>query len=107
MTNPELVAKAVSAIVGASHPRKVILFGSYVRGEDNRNSDLDILVVTGEDVLDTRKEGVRIRRALRGFAIPLDIIVVTESRLREYGDTPGLIYREALRTGIVAYEPAA
>jgi len=103
----ETVAMAVSAIVKTARPRKVILFGSYVRGEMDRNSDLDVLVVTGEDVLDNRKESVRIRRALRGIPFPLDIIVVTESQLREYAEIPGLIYREALRTGTVVYEPAA
>lgn len=107
MIDAETVANAISAIVETARPRKVVLFGSYVRGEMNRNSDLDILVVTGEDVIDNRKESVRIRRALRGISVPLDIIVVTESQLREHADTPGLIYREALKTGRVVYEPAA
>ena len=108
MIAAETVARVVSAIVKTARPRKVILFGSYVRGEIDRNSDLDVLVVTGEDVIDNRRESVcGFRRALRGISVPLDIIVVTESQLREYADIPGLIYREALRTGTVVYEPAA
>jgi len=33
--------------------------------------------------------------------------VISEKRLEELGDQPGLIYREALRTGKVVYEAAA
>ena len=32
-------------------PEKIILFGSYAYGEPSTGSDLDILVVTGDDVI--------------------------------------------------------
>jgi len=44
---PEKVDTALNKIIEISKPRKVILFGSYVRGEIHSNSDLDILVVLG------------------------------------------------------------
>lgn len=47
---PEKVQKAIKRIVEVSRPRKLILFGSYVRGNMNLNSDLDILVVTGDNI---------------------------------------------------------
>ena len=93
--------------VQAAHPRKVVLFGSWVTGNMHRNSDLDVLVVTADETVDGRKESVRLRRTLRGISIPMDIIVVPESRLGEYVALPGLIYREALRSGKVVYESAA
>ncbi len=46
----EKVEQALTRIVEVSKPRKVILFGSYVRGMVDRNSDLDILVVTADDI---------------------------------------------------------
>jgi hypothetical protein len=51
-----------------------------------------------------RQESVRIRRALRGIGMPMDILVVADRRLRELADAPGLIYREALREGKVVYD---
>jgi hypothetical protein len=36
--------------------------------------------------------------------MPMDILVVSESKLTALADAPGLIYREALRTGKVVYE---
>ncbi len=96
----------VRKIVQVSRPARIILFGSYVRGRMDRNSDLDVLVVSDDTVKNPRKEAVRIRRALRGIFMPMDILVVPESRWEALKDRPGLIYREAARTGVVAYESA-
>ncbi len=104
---PEKVEAAVQKIVQVCSPRKLILFGSYVRGEVGINSDLDVLVVVNDSVEDTRKESVRIRRMLRGISMPMDILVVPESKLKQLGELPGLIYREALEHGKVVYESAS
>lgn len=104
MVTPEKVKKAVSKIVETSNPRKVILFGSYVKGSMGINSDLDILVVATGDVENPRKESARIRRALRGISMPMDILVLPESLLDEMTKNPGLIYREAVSKGKVVYE---
>lgn len=101
---PEKVESAVRKIIEVSHPVKLILFGSYVRGEMNINSDLDVLVIVRDGITNPRKESVRIRRALRGISMPLDIIVVPEKEWMQLKDKPGMIYREALREGKVVYE---
>jgi len=103
---PEKVQNAIKRIVEVSRPRKLILFGSYVSGNMHLNSDLDILVVTGDEIESPRKESVRIRRALKGIMMSMDILVVPESKLQELVNVPGLIYREAMRDGEVVYESA-
>ena len=70
------------------------------------NSDLDVLVVVSDNVIDSRQESVRIRQSLRGISMPMDILVISESKLKELADVSGLIYQEALRTGKVVYEAA-
>lgn len=100
------VQTAIKTIVESGHPKKLILFGSYVNGNMHRNSDLDVLVVTGDEIESVRKESVRLRRALKGIGMPMDILVVPESRLQELADAPGLIYREAIKNGKVVYEAA-
>ncbi len=104
---PEKIDQAVRKIVDFEQPKKVILFGSAARGAARPNSDVDFLVVTKEEVESPRKESVRIRQALEDFLMPMDILVISDKRLKELGDQPGLIYREALRTGKVVYESAA
>jgi len=42
---PEKIDAAVKRIVEVARPRKVILFGSAVRREAGRDSDLDVLGV--------------------------------------------------------------
>ena len=101
---PEKVALAVQRLVEAGHPRKVILFGSYVQGEAHRDSDLDVLVVTDDSVANARKESARLRAALRGIRMCVDLLVVREGDFNRLKDKIGLIYREAVRHGRVAYE---
>lgn len=101
---PEKIEAAVKRIVEVARPRKVILFGSAVRGEAGRDSDLDVLVVIEEEDRDPLKESVRIDKALHGILMPMDILVISVRKLAELADKPGLIYREILRTGSVVYE---
>ncbi len=101
---PEKVETAVRKIIEVARPAKLIIFGSYVSNQTDINSDVDFLVITGKEVENTRKEGVRIRRALRGVGMPMDILVIPEHKWMELKDEPGLVYREAMRKGKVVYE---
>jgi predicted nucleotidyltransferase len=104
MVTPEKVQTAVDTIAAFVHPRKIIIFGSYVRGDATEDSDLDILVVTIDDEINPRKESIRIRRELRDIDMPMDIIVIPENILKQLADVPGLIYREIVREGEIVYE---
>jgi len=104
---PEKIEAAVRRIVRTAQPRKIIIFGSAVRGEAGIHSDLDILVVTKDGGESSRKESVRIRRALRGISMPMDILVIPERELGQLARRPGLVYREAIRHGRVVYDAAA
>jgi predicted nucleotidyltransferase len=101
---PEKVDQAVQRLVEAGRPRKVILFGSYVRGKTHRDSDLDVLVVAEDAVTSSRKESVRLRRALRGIRMCVDVLVVRERDFNRLKNKIGLIYREAIQHGRVVYE---
>jgi len=104
---PEKVRAAVDRVVEACNPRRIILFGSCASGNVGRDSDLDLLVVIDRIIDNPRKESVRIRRALKGLLIPVDIVVIEEERLTDLAEVPGLVYREAVRNGKVVYESAA
>lgn len=82
----------------ASSPARVILFGSRARGDGSTSSDLDFLVIE-QEVASRRAEGVRLRRALSGLELPVDVIVVTEEHVEEWGDVKGTVLYEALREG--------
>lgn len=101
-----LLTEIVRRILAVSDPEQIILFGSYARGEPGPDSDLDLLVIeSGVDA--PRRESVRLRRALRGLLVPIDVIVATPEHIHRHRDTLGLIYGPAIREGKVLYERSA
>ena len=87
----------VQRLIEVGSPKKIILFGSYVRGDATRDSDLDVLVVTSHEVESPRRESVRLRNSLSDINMPMDIVVVPFSRFQTLRQKLGLIYREADR----------
>jgi predicted nucleotidyltransferase len=90
-------------ILAVSDPEKIILFGSYAREDNITDSDLDLLVVM-KQVESPRSESIRLRQALRGLLVPVDVIVVTTEQMDRYGKTSGLIYQTAQTEGKLVYE---
>ncbi|MEW6237761.1 MAG: nucleotidyltransferase domain-containing protein [Candidatus Omnitrophota bacterium] len=104
IATPDKVTAAIRKIIEVGKPLNLILFGSYVQGNMNIDSDVDFLVVTCDDIQNPRKESIRIRRELRGIPMPMDILVVPKSQWELLKDQPGLIYREIRTKGKVVYE---
>ena len=94
---------AVQRLRKAASPEKIILFGSYARGEANEDSDLDFLVIE-HSLQSQRAEMVRLRDVLRPMRIPVDVLVTSVEKVREWGHLPGTVLYEALHEGKVVYE---
>ena len=101
---PEKVQAVVQRLILIGRPKKIILFGSYVRGDATRDSDLDVLVVAGDEVESPRRESIRLRNSVSDINMPMDILVVSYSRFEALREKLSLIYREADRYGKVVYE---
>jgi len=99
----EQINDIVKRIIQVSNPLKIILFGSTVRGDSNEGKDLDFLVIK-DRFENERKEVNNIYAGLMDVNIPIDIIVASSEQIDRYGDSVGMIYREALREGKVMYE---
>ena len=87
----------------AASPTQIILFGSYAQGKAREDSDLDLLVIKRE-VQDRRQEMVRLRRVLLPLRVPVDLIVVSEQEVRDWGSLPGTVLYPALTEGRVLYD---
>lgn len=103
MIAKDKIEEAVGMLKEAAQPQRVILFGSYARGDAKEDSDLDFLVVENR-IPDHRMEMVRLRRILRPLRIPVDIVVATEAQVAEWGKLPGTALYHALKEGKVMYE---
>ena len=81
---------------------KVILFGSYARGNANPDSDVDILVIGSFEGRSVDRS-VEIRMKLRPD-FPMDLLVRTPERVRERIEMGDSFMREILDQGKVLYE---
>lgn len=100
---PGIIQEMVDRIVRDFDPVKVILFGSQARGEGNRDSDVDLLVVLDE-IDDKMDAAVAIMGVLREVRVPNDIIVTTPEEIARRGHIINTVLRWALRDGRVMYE---
>jgi predicted nucleotidyltransferase len=81
---------------------RVILFGSYARGEVTEDSDIDLLVIGSFEGRSVDKS-VEIRMKLRpGF--PMDLLVRTPEKVRQRLEMGDDFMREILEKGKVLYE---
>lgn len=92
----------IQRIVATAQPQKIILFGSAARGDMNRHSDVDLLIV--KDGGDPWTVMGDIYGNLRGVGAAVDAIVVTPAQVERYKDCHALVIKPALREGRVIYE---
>ena len=97
------IQKVVNRLVEAANPIKIILFGSYARGEETPDSDVDIMVI--EDKVNHQgMEMVRLRKAAGRIApgVGIDILVYPMEKTRD--PVPGTVLYWALSEGKILYE---
>jgi len=97
-----VLKELVRRIAESVQPRRIVLFGSAARGEMGPSSDLDVLVVMPDGV-HRRKTAQAICRSLSGLGVAKDVVVVTETDVREHRDNPSLVLCPALRHGKELY----
>lgn len=73
-------------LVAEFDPEAVYLFGSYVWGEPDEDSDLDILVVLETSLIPPTKRAARAYDALWGIRTPTDVLVRTQPELDHFSN---------------------
>ena len=105
MLEEKTIQSAANLLLNAAPGAKVILFGSYARGDAQPCSDLDFLVIEPQ-VKDRMGEMFRLRKMLRGLPVAVDGIVISAERFEFWNDTPNTLAYQALKEGKV-YEQVA
>jgi predicted nucleotidyltransferase len=100
---PDCLPEAIDRIAREFDPLRIILFGSWARGDARPDSDLDLLVVLPK-VENKRRAAVDVMRALNELPISKDVVITTPREIAERGNVIGLVLRPALEEGIVVYE---
>lgn len=99
MPSHETIVRGAQRLAAEAGPgSRVYVFGSHARGDSGPSSDVDFLVVE-PTVQGRHREMVRLRRALRGFEAPVDVIVYSEDQVARFSRTWGHVVRHALEEG--------
>ena len=67
MTNTETLEQITRRIVEGFHPQRLILFGSRARGDERRDSDVDLLIVAPKGLTGGQLARLRKIPGLRGM----------------------------------------
>ena len=103
----EWVPDAVTDVVRAVDPFKIIVFGSVARGENGPDSDLDLMVVLDSlDGRDRRRLMGEIRAAI-SVPVPIDVVVTDRASYDRRRDLVGAMEYWPSREGYLAYERTA
>jgi len=103
MVSDEIIQQIVDVITTHLSPRRVILFGSYARGEVGPDSDLDLFIEL-DPPLPARGRSSQIKRLFDPYPGPMDIVVYSPEEVAYWKQAPASLVATVLREGRVLYE---
>ncbi len=97
------VARETARRIGAAHPEvlKVLLFGSFARGDYGTRSDLDLLVILRESAKPARDRIADILQLASTY--PTDVFPLTEAEIESRLEEGDPFLRRAIGEGVVLY----
>lgn len=99
----QLLEEVVRRVRSVGSPHKIVLFGSWARGNARPDSDLDLLIIE-DSALPRYRRSARYRRALCGVFPAKDVLVWTPSEIEEWKAVPNAFISTVLSEGKLLYE---
>ncbi|NDP22181.1 MAG: nucleotidyltransferase domain-containing protein [Paludibacter sp.] len=110
MSKSELI-KLINNSLPFAMISKVILFGSYAKENQTKDSDVDLLVVTNDNFIPAsfaEKMQLKLKIAESLYLIrqqsDIDLLVYTKPMYEKFIEMDGSFKREILNTGTIIYE---
>jgi len=100
---PHSIRRVVDRYVRAFAPERIVLFGSYAKGTNRPESDMDVLIITGFDG-DKAMFLRRARQLAMGCFPPVDVIFATTGEVEQLTVNGNPFLTSILGTGITLYE---
>lgn len=99
----EQLDEIVRRLVNALAARQIILFGSHVYGMPTPDSDIDVMVVVGDEAPDRFELSRRGYAVLRDLSVPVELHFCRASTFERFSTVVGSIHREVRQRGRVVY----
>jgi predicted nucleotidyltransferase len=94
-----------SLITATVSPERVILFGSYSRGDNTPASDIDILIVQKNLKNERALTGKLYKKLLKEkITTPVDLLAVDYDKYQRLKNETGYIYKTIAKEGQVLFE---
>jgi len=105
---PELINYIVQKIVREIQPEKIILFGSYAKGNFDKGSDLDLFIIKDDKKLTSSEMRRKVDALLRGRKFSVDLFVrkPSEVAMNIRAENPFYLYH-VFQDGKVLYEKSS
>ena len=103
MVNAAVLRAIVQRLVTHFDPEKIILFGSYARGDATEESDVDLLVVAHTDLPPRIRFGA-VRRLLTDYPAAFDVYLKTPEEYQRWRSVVNHVVYFADKYGKVIHE---
>jgi len=100
--DPKL-AEIVRRLVEALQPERIYLFGSKARGDEDPDSDYDLMVIVPDDTPPERRQERLAYERLWGTGVAADVLVWTSERFYRRARVKASLPATVLREGRVVY----
>lgn len=97
---------ASRAAAAASSPARVIVFGSYARGDADEASDLDLMVVERE-VTDKAAEYLKLHGAIGAIGVGVDVLICSQQEFERRSQVPGTVPYWVAKEGKLLHDTSA
>lgn len=101
--NQEQLDEIVRRLVNALAPRRIYLFGSHAYGQPHADSDLDFLILVGDEELARDDQDQRGYHALRGLFLPIELHIRGLHDFQRWAGVPLSFESEVLSKGRLVY----
>jgi predicted nucleotidyltransferase len=99
-----VIEQIVNLITSKVSPERIVLFGSYARGDNNENSDIDILIIIKNLKNERKITGLLYKELLtNNISIPVDFLAVDSEKYNKLKDSVGYIYKTIDKEGQILY----
>jgi excisionase family DNA binding protein len=98
-----LLGELLRRLTEAYEPERIYLFGSAARGDSDKESDYDVLLVVPDDAPPERLRARKGYEALWGLGAAVDVVVWRRSAFEASAEAPTSLPAIVLREGVLLY----